>query len=70
MTLDTEHKAVDGMAKCYQLISNLEAQIETINRKKNDASATDGGASKIEEKIGMLEKALFATYAKLEKFSE
>ena len=70
LTLDTEHKALDGMAKCYQLINNLEAQIEAINRKKTDASATDGGASKMEEKIGMLEKALFATYARLAKFSE
>ena len=70
LTLDTEHKALDGMAKCYQLINNLEAQIEAINRKNTDASATDGGASKMEEKIGMLEKALFATYARLAKFSE
>ena len=70
LTLDTEHKALDGMAKCYQLINNLEAQIEAINRKKTDTSATDGGASKMEEKIGMLEKALFATYARFAKFSE
>ena len=56
--------------KTLEEINNLEAQIEAINRKKTDASATDGGASKMEEKIGMLEKALFATYARLAKFSE
>ena len=61
MTPDTEHKAVDGIAKCYQLIRDLEAQIETINRKKNNASTTDGGASKKEENIGIIEKVLFAT---------
>ena len=67
-TMDLQHKSVDGMTKCYELICNLEKQLEKMKDNTDGSDSCDNESNK-NNRTKALENALSAAYKKLEKFS-
>ena len=65
--LNTEHTQLDGMAKCFEIIRNLDSQIEKLSAKCGFESDEDN--EKEDEQMQILKKAKMAAYKKLQMFS-
>ena len=68
-TMELKHKSVDGMAKCYNLICNLETQLHKMKTGADESDSDDNESSRKSKRMELLEKALSAAYEKLENFS-
>ena len=68
-TMELQHKSVDGMTKCYNLICSLETQLDKMKTGAEENDSDDNESSRKTKRMELLEKALSAAYEKLENFS-
>ena len=67
--MELQQKLVGGMAKCYNLIFNLETQLHEMKTRADESDSDDNESSRKSKRMELLEKALSAAYEKLENFS-